>query len=71
MTSREKQDLHLIKAEDFKYLINGNCLTCKGIDDEKQFSPMRDAMKVLFGLDKSERVRIDGWSFLSVLIEII
>lgn len=49
MTSREKQELHLIKAEDFKYLINGNCLTYKGIDDEKQFSPMRGAMKVLFG----------------------
>ena len=46
MAPAEKQKLHLTNAEDYNYLIQGNCLTCEGMDDKEEFSTIRGAMKV-------------------------
>ena len=46
MAPAEKQKLHLTNAEDYNYLVQGNCLTCEGMDDKEEFSTIRGAMKV-------------------------
>ena len=42
----EKQKLLLTRAEDYKYLNQGGCLTCEGMDDAEEFGTIRGAMKV-------------------------
>jgi len=46
MTPAEKQKFMLTKAEDYHYLIQGNCLSCEGMDDVEEFSTIRGSMKV-------------------------
>ncbi|XP_033100270.1 myosin-VIIa-like isoform X1 [Anneissia japonica] len=65
MTSQEKSQLGLTKAEDYYYLTQGNCLTCEGRDDIKDFADIRSAMKVLNFSDG------DIWELLKLLAAIL
>ncbi|ESO02636.1 hypothetical protein HELRODRAFT_188784 [Helobdella robusta] len=47
LSSEEKQQLQLTRAEDYHYLTQGNCVTCEGREDASDFSEVRAAMKVL------------------------
>lgn len=47
LDKEEKNSLHLTVAEDYHYLSQGNCFTCDGMDDEKEFANIRRAMKVI------------------------
>eukprot|EP00117_Sycon_ciliatum_P034727 scpid4751/ scgid26450/ Myosin-VIIa; Protein crinkled len=54
MTAEEKGKLHLKDAKDFYYLIQGNSLTCDGMDDNKEFALIKDAMKILTFTDQEQ-----------------
>ena len=47
LDKEEKNSLHLTVVEDYHYLSQGNCFTCDGMDDEKEFANIRRAMKVI------------------------
>ena len=46
MKAEEKRALKLTRAEDYYYLMQGNCTTCPGMDDAEEFAIIRGAMKV-------------------------
>ena len=46
LTEEEKASLHLMVPKDYHYLSQGNCFTCEGMDDGKEFTNIRRAMKV-------------------------
>ncbi|XP_051512450.1 unconventional myosin-VIIa isoform X1 [Myxocyprinus asiaticus] len=52
MTPDQKKKLGLGKATDYTYLTIGNCTVCDGRDDQKEYSNIRSAMKVLMFTDK-------------------
>ncbi|XP_077987827.1 myosin-VIIa-like [Glandiceps talaboti] len=47
LAADEKKLLELKDASSYYYLTKGNCLTCEGRDDLKEFADIRSAMKVL------------------------
>ncbi|KAG9494320.1 hypothetical protein GDO78_001923 [Eleutherodactylus coqui] len=47
MSSEEKKKLKLEKSSDYKYLTMGNCTSCDGRDDTRDFAQVCSAMKIL------------------------
>ncbi|XP_070539316.1 myosin-VIIa-like [Ptychodera flava] len=47
LSGDDKKQLELKDASSYYYLTKGNCLTCEGRDDAKEFADIRSAMKVL------------------------
>ncbi|XP_062873180.1 unconventional myosin-VIIa [Trichomycterus rosablanca] len=47
MQEEQKKVLALGDASQFKYLTEGNCITCDGRDDEEEFGRIRSALRVL------------------------
>lgn len=46
MSPQELRSLHLTSAEDYHYISQGNCFTCPGMDDAREFNVIRKAMQV-------------------------
>ncbi|XP_072219091.1 unconventional myosin-VIIb-like [Leuresthes tenuis] len=47
ISQEEKRVLGIGVAEEYNFLIKGNCIECEGRDDAKDFSRIRSAMKTL------------------------
>ncbi|XP_054829436.1 unconventional myosin-VIIa isoform X2 [Eublepharis macularius] len=65
MTPEQKRLLGLGKAADYNYLSMGNCITCDGRDDSKEYSNIRAAMKVLMFTDT------ENWEISKLLAAIL
>ncbi|XP_077197372.1 unconventional myosin-VIIa isoform X3 [Paroedura picta] len=65
MTPEQKKLLGLRKAADYNYLSMGNCITCDGRDDSKEYSNIRAAMKVLMFTDT------ENWEISKLLAAIL
>ncbi|XP_066475070.1 unconventional myosin-VIIa isoform X1 [Tiliqua scincoides] len=65
MTLEQKKLLGLGKAADYNYLSMGNCITCDGRDDSKEYSNIRAAMKVLMFTDT------ENWEISRLLASIL
>ncbi|XP_042312854.1 unconventional myosin-VIIa [Sceloporus undulatus] len=65
MTLEQKKLLGLRKAADYNYLSMGNCITCDGRDDSKEYSNIRAAMKVLMFTDT------ENWEISKLLAAIL
>ncbi|XP_016402939.1 myosin VIIAa [Sinocyclocheilus rhinocerous] len=65
MTPDQKKKLGLGKATDYTYLTIGNCTVCDGRDDQKEYSNIRSAMKVLMFTDK------ENWEICKLLAAIL
>ncbi|KAL1257185.1 hypothetical protein QQF64_012730, partial [Cirrhinus molitorella] len=65
MTPDQKKKLGLGKATDYTYLTIGDCTVCDGRDDQKEYSNIRSAMKVLMFTDK------ENWEISKLLAAIL
>ncbi|NXR01476.1 MYO7A protein, partial [Sagittarius serpentarius] len=65
MTMEQKKRLGLGKATDYNYLAMGNCTTCDGRDDSKEYANIRSAMKVLMFTDT------ENWEISKLLAAIL
>uniref|UniRef100_A0A9J8ARX1 Myosin VIIAa n=1 Tax=Cyprinus carpio carpio TaxID=630221 RepID=A0A9J8ARX1_CYPCA len=65
MTPDQKKKLGLGKATDYTYLTIGNCTVCDGRDDQKEYSNIRSAMKVLMFTEK------ENWEICKLLAAIL
>ncbi|XP_075348151.1 unconventional myosin-VIIa isoform X1 [Mycteria americana] len=65
MTMEQKKKLGLGKATDYNYLAMGNCTTCDGRDDSKEYANIRSAMKVLMFTDT------ENWEISKLLASIL
>uniref|UniRef100_A0A8D0L834 Myosin VIIA n=1 Tax=Sphenodon punctatus TaxID=8508 RepID=A0A8D0L834_SPHPU len=65
MTPEQKRKLGLGKAADYNYLAMGNCTTCDGRDDSKEYANIRSAMKVLMFTDT------ENWEISKLLAAIL
>uniref|UniRef100_A0A673HEW7 Unconventional myosin-VIIa-like n=1 Tax=Sinocyclocheilus rhinocerous TaxID=307959 RepID=A0A673HEW7_9TELE len=65
MQSDHKKTLSLGDASQFKYLTEGNCLTCDGRDDADEFGRIRAALKILTFSDR------DCWEIFKLLAAIL
>uniref|UniRef100_A0AAR2KA91 Myosin VIIAa n=1 Tax=Pygocentrus nattereri TaxID=42514 RepID=A0AAR2KA91_PYGNA len=65
MTPEQKKKLGLGKATDYTYLTIGNCTVCDGRDDQKEYSNIRSAMKVLMFTDT------ENWEISKLLASIL
>ncbi|XP_065505063.1 unconventional myosin-VIIa isoform X5 [Caloenas nicobarica] len=65
MTLEQKKKLGLGKAADYNYLAMGNCTTCDGRDDSKEYANIRSAMKVLMFTDT------ENWEISKLLAAIL
>ncbi|XP_071289066.1 unconventional myosin-VIIa isoform X5 [Agelaius tricolor] len=65
MTVEQKKKLGLGKATDYNYLAMGNCTTCDGRDDSKEYANIRSAMKVLMFTDT------ENWEISKLLAAIL
>uniref|UniRef100_A0A4W4HLJ8 Myosin VIIAa n=1 Tax=Electrophorus electricus TaxID=8005 RepID=A0A4W4HLJ8_ELEEL len=65
MTPDQKKKLGLSKATDYTYLTIGNCTVCDGRDDQKEYSNIRSAMKVLMFTDT------ENWEISKLLASIL
>ncbi|XP_051719592.1 unconventional myosin-VIIa [Ctenopharyngodon idella] len=65
MQSEHKKTLSLGNASQFKYLTEGDCLTCDGRDDADEFGRIRAALKILTFSDK------DCWEIFKLLAAIL
>ncbi|NXG76008.1 MYO7A protein, partial [Baryphthengus martii] len=65
MTIEQKKKLGLGKATDYNYLAMGNCTTCDGRDDSKEYANIRSAMKVLMFTDT------ENWEISKLLAAIL
>ncbi|XP_074716549.1 unconventional myosin-VIIa isoform X1 [Strix uralensis] len=65
MTMEQKKKLGLGKATDYIYLAMGNCTTCDGRDDSKEYANIRSAMKVLMFTDT------ENWEISKLLAAIL
>ncbi|XP_019380407.1 PREDICTED: unconventional myosin-VIIa isoform X3 [Gavialis gangeticus] len=65
MTPEQKKKLGLGKATDYNYLAMGNCTTCDGRDDSKEYANIRSAMKVLMFTDT------ENWEISKLLAAIL
>ncbi|XP_074073046.1 unconventional myosin-VIIa isoform X2 [Macrotis lagotis] len=65
MTKDQKKKLGLGQATDYNYLAMGNCTTCDGRDDSKEYANIRSAMKVLMFTDT------ENWEISKLLASIL
>ncbi|KAM3934763.1 unconventional myosin-VIIa isoform 1-T1 [Leptodactylus fuscus] len=65
MPPEQKKKLGLGKATDYNYLCMGNCTTCDGRDDSKEYANIRSAMKVLMFTDT------ENWEISRLLAAIL
>nr|XP_014348910.1 PREDICTED: unconventional myosin-VIIa [Latimeria chalumnae] len=65
MTPDQKKKLSLGKATNYNYLTMGNCTTCVGRDDNKEYANIRSAMKVLMFTDT------ENWEISKLLAAIL
>ncbi|XP_071990043.1 unconventional myosin-VIIa isoform X2 [Engystomops pustulosus] len=65
MPADQKKKLGLGKAADYNYLCMGNCTTCDGRDDTKEYANIRSAMKVLMFTDT------ENWEISRLLAAIL
>ncbi|TRY91722.1 hypothetical protein DNTS_018969 [Danionella cerebrum] len=65
MQSDHKKTLALGDASQFKYLTEGDCLTCDGRDDVDEFGRIRSALKILTFSDR------DCWEIFKLLAAIL
>ncbi|XP_039533712.1 unconventional myosin-VIIa [Pimephales promelas] len=65
MQSEQKETLSLGNSSQFKYLTEGDCLTCDGRDDADEFRRIRAALKILTFTDK------DCWEIFKLLAAIL
>ncbi|XP_019334940.2 unconventional myosin-VIIa isoform X1 [Alligator mississippiensis] len=65
MTPEQKKKLGLGRATDYNYLAMGNCTTCDGRDDSKEYANIRSAMKVLMFTDT------ENWEISKLLAAIL
>ncbi|XP_018425261.1 PREDICTED: unconventional myosin-VIIa [Nanorana parkeri] len=65
MPPDQKKRLGLGHATDFNYLCMGNCTTCDGRDDSKEYANIRSAMKVLMFTDT------ENWEISRLLAAIL
>ncbi|XP_028818753.1 myosin VIIAa isoform X4 [Denticeps clupeoides] len=65
MTPDQKKKLGLGKATDYTYLTIGKCTVCDGRDDQKEYSNIRSAMKVLMFTDT------ENWEISKLLAAIL
>uniref|UniRef100_A0A8C1LDP5 Myosin VIIBb n=1 Tax=Cyprinus carpio TaxID=7962 RepID=A0A8C1LDP5_CYPCA len=65
MQSDHKKTLSLGDASQFKYLTEGDCLTCDGRDDADEFGRIRAALKILTFSDR------DCWEIFKLLAAIL
>uniref|UniRef100_A0A8D0BRY8 Myosin VIIA n=1 Tax=Salvator merianae TaxID=96440 RepID=A0A8D0BRY8_SALMN len=65
MTPEQKKLLGLRRAADYIYLSMGNCITCDGRDDSKEYANIRAAMKVLMFTDT------ENWEISKLLAAIL
>ncbi|KAG1930768.1 unconventional myosin-VIIa [Pimephales promelas] len=65
MTPDQKKKLGLGKAADYTYLTIGSCTVCDGRDDQKEYSNIRSAMKVLMFTEK------ENWEISKLLAAIL
>ncbi|XP_068136681.1 unconventional myosin-VIIb isoform X2 [Hyperolius riggenbachi] len=47
MGSEQKKQLNLGSSSDYKYLTMGNCINCEGRNDDRDYSQVQSAMKIL------------------------
>ncbi|XP_066444369.1 unconventional myosin-VIIa [Eleutherodactylus coqui] len=65
MPPDQKKKLSLGQARDYNYLCMGNCITCDGRDDSKEYANIRSAMKVLMFTDT------ENWEITRLLAAIL
>ncbi|KAI1903181.1 hypothetical protein AGOR_G00024570 [Albula goreensis] len=65
MTPAQKKELNLGQAADYTYLTMGNCTTCDGRDDLKEYSNILSAMKVLMFTET------ENWEITKLLASIL
>ncbi|XP_076846903.1 myosin VIIAa isoform X3 [Brachyhypopomus gauderio] len=65
MPPDQKKKLGLGKATDYTYLTIGNCTVCDGRDDQKEYSNIRSAMKVLMFTD------VENWEISKLLASVL
>uniref|UniRef100_A0A671NG73 Unconventional myosin-VIIa-like n=1 Tax=Sinocyclocheilus anshuiensis TaxID=1608454 RepID=A0A671NG73_9TELE len=65
MQSDHKKTLSLGDASQFKYLTEGDCLTCDGRDDTDEFGRIHSALKILTFSDR------DCWEIFKLLATIL
>ncbi|KAI1437262.1 putative myosin MYO2 [Xylaria sp. CBS 124048] len=56
-SDKERQDLHLLPAEQFDYLNQGDAPTIDGVDDEAEFAATKSSLKTI-GVDESQQAGI-------------
>ncbi|XP_072818164.1 unconventional myosin-VIIb [Vicugna pacos] len=65
MSAEEKQLLGLGTPSEYHYLTMGNCTSCEGIDDTKDYAHVRSAMKILLFSDS------ENWDLSKLLAAIL
>ncbi|KAM4628965.1 unconventional myosin-VIIa [Polymixia lowei] len=65
MTAEQKKILSLGTAAQYNYLTMGNCTTCEGRDDIKEYAHFRSALKVLMFTEN------DSWEICKLLAAIL
>ncbi|XP_011472695.1 unconventional myosin-VIIb [Oryzias latipes] len=65
MSADQKKILSLGTAADYKYLTMGNCTSCEGRDDVKEFAHFRSALKILTFSEA------DSWEIFKLLAAIL
>ncbi|XP_078115998.1 unconventional myosin-VIIb [Sander vitreus] len=65
MTAEQKKILSLGNAAEYNYLTMGNCTSCEGRDDVKEYAHFRSALKVLMFTEN------DSWEISKLLAAIL
>ncbi|XP_064186818.1 unconventional myosin-VIIa [Anguilla rostrata] len=65
MTAEQKKILSLGNAAEYNYLTMGNCTTCEGRDDLKEYAHFRSAMKILMFTEN------DSWEISKLLAALL
>ncbi|XP_039109102.1 unconventional myosin-VIIb [Hyaena hyaena] len=65
MSAEEKQLLSLGTPSEYHYLTKGNCTSCEGLNDAKDYAHVRSAMKILMFSDS------ENWDLSKLLAAIL
>ncbi|XP_077717373.1 unconventional myosin-VIIb isoform X4 [Canis aureus] len=65
MTAEEKKLLSLGTPSEYHYLTTGNCTSCEGLNDAKDYAHVRSAMKILMFSDS------ENWDLSKLLAAIL
>ncbi|XP_014693242.3 unconventional myosin-VIIb isoform X1 [Equus asinus] len=65
MSAEEKQLLGLGTPSEYRYLTMGNCTSCEGLNDAKDYAHIRSAMKILMFSDS------ENWDLSKLLAAIL